>query len=53
MKLIKVDNIYTLMDGDKMIGVVKGVKGSGNKITTYKSVPKLDENGYLILIRII
>jgi hypothetical protein len=42
-----------VVDETKMIGVVKGVKGSGNKITTYKSVPKLDENGYLTLIRII
>jgi len=38
-----------VVDETKMIGVVKGVKGSGNKITTYKSVPKLDENGCLIL----
>ena len=36
-------------DETKIIGAVKGVKGSGNKITTYKSVPKLDENGCLIL----
>ena len=38
-----------VVDETKMIGVVKGVKGSGNKITTYKSVPKLDGNGCLIL----
>ena len=31
---------------------MKGVKGSGNKITTYKSVPKLDADGCLILKRI-
>ena len=39
-------------DETKIIGAVKGVKGSGNKITTYKSVPKLDVNGCLILKRI-
>ena len=39
-------------DETKIIGAVKGVKGSGNKITTYKSVPKLDENGCLILKKI-
>ncbi len=33
----------------KIIGSVKGVKGSGHKITTYKSVPKLDADGCLIL----
>ena len=36
-------------DGNKIIGAVKGVKGSGSKIKTYKSVPKLDANGCLIL----
>ena len=36
-------------DETKIIGSVKGVKGSGNKITTYKSVPKLDADGCLIL----
>jgi hypothetical protein len=41
-----------VVDETKMIGVVKGVKGSGNKITTYKSVPKLDSDGCLILKRI-
>jgi hypothetical protein len=40
-----------VVDETKMVGVVKGVKGSGNKITTYKSVPKLDENGCLILTK--
>ena len=39
-------------DETKIIGSVKGVKGSGHKITTYKSVPKLDVNGCLILKRI-
>jgi hypothetical protein len=33
----------------KVIGAVKGVKGSGDKITTYKTVPKLDSEGCLIL----
>jgi hypothetical protein len=41
-----------VVDKIKVIGAVKGVKGSGDKITTYKSVPKLDENGCLILKRI-
>jgi hypothetical protein len=36
----------------KIVGAVKGVKGSGSKITTYKSVPKLDADGCLILKRI-
>ena len=38
-------------DETKIVGAVKGVKGSGNKITTYKSVPKLDLDGCLILKR--
>ena len=38
-------------DETKIVGAVKGVKGSGNKITTYKSVPKLDADGCLILRR--
>jgi hypothetical protein len=38
-------------DETKIIGSVKGVKGSGHKITTYKSVPVLDEDGCLILKR--
>lgn len=38
-----------VVDETKVIGAVKGVKGSGDKITTYKSVPKLDEKGCLIL----
>jgi hypothetical protein len=33
----------------KVIGAVKGVKGSGDKITTYKTVPKLHSEGCLIL----
>ena len=33
----------------KVIGAVKGVKGSGDKITTYKSVPKLDAEGCIML----
>ena len=36
-------------DETKIVGAVKGVKGSGSKITTYKSVPKLDADGCLIL----
>jgi hypothetical protein len=39
-------------DKTKIIGLVKGVKGSGDKITTYKSVPKLDSEGCLILKKI-
>jgi hypothetical protein len=39
-------------DETKIVGAVKGVKGSGSKITTYKSVPKLDSDGCLILKRI-
>lgn len=38
-----------VVDETKVIGAVKGVKGSGHKTTTYKSVPKLDEDGCLIL----
>ena len=41
-----------VIDETKIVGTIKGVKGSGNKITTYKSVPKLDENNCLILKRI-
>jgi hypothetical protein len=41
-----------VVDETKIVGSVKEVKGSGNKITTYKSVPKLDVNGCLILKRI-
>lgn len=40
-----------VIDETKIVGVVKGVKGSGNKITTYKSVPKLDADRCLILKR--
>ena len=36
----------------KIVGAIKGVKGSGNKITTYKQIPKLDADGCLILKRI-
>mgnify|MGYP000648348426 CR=1 FL=1 len=38
-----------VVDKTKVVGAVKGVKGSGHKIKTYKSVPKLDEKGCLIL----
>ncbi len=41
-----------VVDEIKVIGAVKGVKSSGDKITTYKTVPKLDENGCLILRKI-
>jgi hypothetical protein len=41
-----------IVDETKVIGAVKGVKGSGDKITTYKSVPKLDSEGCLILKQI-
>jgi hypothetical protein len=41
-----------VVDKTKMIGAVKGVKGSGNKIKTYKSVPKLDLSECLILKKI-
>jgi hypothetical protein len=41
-----------VVDETKVIGAVKGVKGSGDKITTYKSVPKLDSEGCLILKQI-
>jgi len=36
-------------DETKIIGAVKGVKGSGSRITTYKSIQKLDADGSLIL----
>ena len=41
-----------VVDETKVIGAVKGVKGSGDKITTYKSVPKLDPDGCLILKKV-
>ena len=41
-----------IVDETKTIGAVKGVKGSGDKITTYKPIPKLDSNGCLILKRV-
>jgi hypothetical protein len=40
-----------VVDETKVIGAVKGVMGSGDKITIYKSIPKLDSNGCLILKR--
>jgi hypothetical protein len=42
-----------VVDETKVIGSVKGVKGSGDKITTYKSVLKLDPDGCLILKRVV
>jgi hypothetical protein len=41
-----------VVDETKVIGAVKGVKGSGDKITTYKTAPKLDPDGCLILKKI-
>jgi len=41
-----------VVDETKVIGAVKGIKGSGDKITTYKSVPKLDSEGCIILKKI-
>jgi hypothetical protein len=38
-----------VVDETKVVGAVKGVKGSGDKITTYKSVPKLDAEGCIML----
>jgi hypothetical protein len=38
-----------VVDETKVVGAVKGVKGSGDKITTYKSVPKLNADGCIIL----
>ena len=50
---IEIDvEIEKVVDETKVIGAVKGVKGSGHKITTYKSVPKLDSEGCLILKKI-
>jgi hypothetical protein len=38
-----------IIDETKVIGSVKNIKGSGDIITTYKSEPKLDPDGCLIL----
>jgi hypothetical protein len=38
-----------VVDETKIISAIKGVKGSGDKITTYKTVPKLDSERCLIL----
>ncbi len=38
-----------VVEETKVVGAVKGVKGSGDKITTYKSVPKLDAEGCIML----
>ena len=38
-----------VVDETKVVGAVKGVKGSGDKIITYKSVPKLDAEGCIML----
>jgi hypothetical protein len=42
-----------VVDETKIISAIKGVKGSGDKITTYKTVPKLDSEGCLILKRVV
>jgi hypothetical protein len=44
--------IKKVIDKTRIVGAIKGVKGSGNKITTYKQIPKLDADGCLILKRI-
>lgn len=44
--------IQKYLEGYEIVGHQKGVYGSGNRIPIYKSEPKLDENGCLILIRI-
>jgi hypothetical protein len=50
---IEVEIVMEKVVGEtKIVGSVKEVKGSGNKITTYKSVPKLDVDGCLTLKRI-
>ena len=40
-----------VIDETKIVGAIKGVKGSGNKITTYKQIPKLNADRCLILKR--
>lgn len=40
-----------VIDETKIVSAIKGVKGSSNKITTYKQIPKLDADGCLILKR--
>lgn len=44
--------MHKYLDGYEMVGYVKGVYGSGNRIPIYKSEPKLDEDGCIILKRI-
>jgi hypothetical protein len=47
---IKVEvEMKKVVDETKVIGSVKNIKGSGDIITTYKSEPKLDPDGCLIL----
>ncbi len=43
--------IKNVIDETRIVGAIKGVKGSGNKITTYKQIPKLDADDCLILKR--
>jgi hypothetical protein len=40
-----------VVDETKIVGSVKEVKGSGDKITTYKTIPKLDSEECLILTK--
>ena len=40
-----------VVDETKVIGAVKRIKGSGDKITTYKSIPRFNSNGELILVK--
>jgi hypothetical protein len=40
-----------VVDETKIVGSVKEVKGSGDKITTYKTIPKIDSTGCLILTK--
>jgi hypothetical protein len=50
---IEVEIVMEKVVGEtKIVGSVKEVKGSGDKITTYKTIPKLDVDGCLTLKRI-
>jgi hypothetical protein len=49
---IEVEIEYHTIKQTKVYGAIKGVKGSGHKITTTGYAPKLDENNNLILRRI-
>jgi hypothetical protein len=41
-----------VVDKTKVVGLVKGVKGSGDKITTYRYIPSFDTKKCLILKKI-